>query len=210
MATTMKVKRFSLEEGGFTGKKFGAGQTYMRQGLAATAVGAGIGAIVGSGRGALIGSGIGLITGLITAALTRSCFNRKPQENITTKNLFREFSSYVDYWEGLNSRGGNYLGISTENYDIDDDPSKYDISVKANEDSMVMYIRPLKKAEIKAVDEILDMYCTQVKNNDYISEQTKDGGWIVIMKMVNYKSAASLLFELMNQCKFRINFLVRK
>ena len=207
---TMKVKRFSLEEGGFTGKKFGAGQTYFRQGLAATAVGAGVGAIIGKGRGALIGSGIGLITGLITAALTRSCFNRKPQENITTKNLFKEFTSYVDYWEKSNKKGENYLGINTENYDIDDDPSKYDISVKANEDSMVMYIRPLKKEEIKLVNKILDFYCINAKNNDYISEQSKDGGWIVTMKLINYKSAAQLLFDLMDQCKFRINFLVRK
>ena len=210
MATTMKVKRFSLEEGGFTGKKFGAGQTYMRQGLAATAVGAGIGAIVGSGRGALIGSGIGLITGLITAALTRSCFNRKPQENITTKNLFKEFASYADYFEKSTKRGENYVGANTENYDIDDDPARYDVSVKANEDSMVMYIRPLQKAEIKVVNKVLDNYCIHAKNNDYISEQTKDGGWIVTMKMVDYKSAASLLFSLMDQCKFRINFLVRK
>ena len=207
---TMKIKRFSLEEGGFTGKKFGAGQTYFRQGLAATAVGAGVGAIIGKGRGALIGSGIGLITGLITAALTRSCFNRKPQENITTKNLFKEFTSYVDYWEKSNKKGENYLGINTENYDIDDDPSKYDISVKANEDSMVMYIRPLKKEEIKLVNKILDFYCISAKNNDYISEQSKDGGWIVTMKLINYKSAAQLLFDLMDQCKFRINFLVRK
>lgn len=206
----MKVKRFSLEEGGFTGKKFGAGQTYMRQGLVATSLGAGVGAIVGQGRGALIGSGIGLITGLITAALTRSCFNRKPQENITTKNLFKEFTSYVDYWEKSNRRGENYLGINTENYDIDDDPSKYDVSVKANEDSIVMYIRPLQKAEIKKINEILDFWCENAKNNDYISEQTKDGGWIVTMKLINYKSAAQFLFELMNQCKFRINFLVRK
>ena len=183
---TMKIKRFSLEEGGFTGKKFGAGQTYFRQGLAATAVGAGVGAIIGKGRGALIGSGIGLITGLITAALTRSCFNRKPQENITTKNLFKEFTSYVDYWEKSNKKGENYLGINTENYDIDDDPSKYDISVKANEDSMVMYIRPLKKEEIKLVNKILDFYCISAKNNDYISEQSKDGGWIVTMKLINY------------------------
>lgn len=207
---TMKVKRFSLEEGGFTGEKFGAGQTYMRQGLAATAVGAGVGAIVGQGRGALIGSGIGLIAGLITAALTRSCFNRKPQENITTKNLFKEFTSYVDYWEKSNKRGENYLGVNTENYDIDDDPAKYDVSVKANEDSIVMYIRPLQKAEIKKVNKILDYWCENTKNNDYISEQTKDGGWIVTMKLVNYKSAAQFLFELMNQCRFRINFLVRK
>ena len=199
---TMKVKRFSLEEGGFTGKKFGAGQTYMRQGLAATAVGAGIGAIVGQGRGALIGSGIGLIAGLITAALTRSCFNRKPQENITTKNLLKEWNRIDGAIEEA--------GLQGEVWDIDADPGRYDISVKANEDSMVMYIRPLQKTEIKGVNEVLDYWCENAKNNDYISEQTKDGGWIVTMKLVNYKSAADLLFSLMTQCKFKINFLVRK
>lgn len=199
---TMKVKRFSLEEGGFTGKKFGAGQTYMRQGLAATALGAGVGAIVGQGRGALIGSGIGLITGLITAALTRSCFNRKPQENITTKNLLKE-------WNRIDS-AIEEIGLQGEVWDIDADPGRYDISVKANEDSIVMYIRPLQKTEIKNVNEVLDYWCEYTKNNDYISEQTKDGGWIVTMKLVNYKSAADLLFSLMTQCKFRINFLVRK
>ena len=199
---TMKVKRFSLEEGGFTGKKFGAGQTYMRQGLAATALGAGLGAIVGQGRGALIGSGIGLITGLITAALTRSCFNRKPQENITTKNLLKEWNRIDDAIEEI--------GLQGEVWDIDADPGRYDISVKANEDSIVMYIRPLQKTEIKNVNEVLDYWCEYTKNNDYISEQTKDGGWIVTMKLVNYKSAADLLFSLMTQCKFRINFLVRK
>lgn len=199
---TMKIKRFSLEEGGFTGKKFGAGQTYMRQGLAATAVGAGLGAIVGRGRGALIGSGIGLITGLITAALTRSCFNRKPQENITTKNLLKEWNKIDDAIEEI--------GLQGEVWNIDADPGRYDISVKANEDSIVMYIRPLQKTEIKNVNEVLDYWCEYTKNNDYISEQTKDGGWIVTMKLVNYKSAADLLFSLMTQCKFRINFLVRK
>lgn len=200
--STMKIKRFSLEEGGFTGKKFGAGQTYMRQGLAATAVGAGLGAIVGKGRGALIGSGIGLITGLITAALTRSCFNRKPQENITTKNLLKEWNRIDDAIEEI--------GLQGEVWNIDADPERYDISVKANEDSIVMYIRPLQKTEIKNVNEVLDYWCEYTKNNDYISEQTKDGGWIVTMKLVNYKSAADLLYSLMIQCKFRINFLVRK
>lgn len=199
---TMKVKRFSLEEGGFTGEKFGADQTYMRQGLAATAVGAGIGAIIGQGRGALIGSGIGAIAGLITAALTRSCFNRKPQENITTKNLLKEWNKIDDAIEEI--------GLQGEVWDIDADPGRYDISVKANEDSIVMYIRPLQKTEIKNVNEVLDYWCKYTKNNDYISEQTKDGGWIVTMKLVNYKSAADLLFSLMTQCKFRINFLVRK
>ena len=174
----------------------------MRQGLAATALGAGVGAIVGQGRGALIGSGIGLITGLITAALTRSCFNRKPQENITTKNLLKEWNRIDDAIEEI--------GLQGEVWDIDADPGRYDISVKANEDSIVMYIRPLQKAEIKNVNEVLDYWCEYTKNNDYISEQTKDGGWIVTMKLVNYKSATDLLFSLMTQCKFRINFLVRK
>lgn len=204
---TMKIKRFSLEEGGFTGKKFGAGQTYMKQGMVATAVGAGVGAALGQGRGALIGSGIGLIAGLITAALTRSRFNRKPQENITTKNLLKEFSGIVDTLENAIKEG---YPANIENYDIDDDPSKYDLSVKANEDSMVMYIRPLQKAEFPAINEVLDSWCESTKNNDYISEQTKDGGWIVTMKMINYKHAAELLAELMDECRFRINFLVRK
>ena len=199
---TMKVKRFSLEEGGFTGKKFGAGQTYFRQGLVATGLGAGIGAAIGQGRGALIGSGVGLITGLITAALTRSCFNRKPQENITTKNLLKEWNRIDDAVKELDLNG--------EMWDIDADPGRFDISVKANEDTLVMYIRPLKKEEINAVNKILDYWCEYAKNNDYVSEQTKDGGWIVTMKLVNYESAAGLLFELMTDCKFRINFLVRK
>lgn len=199
----MKIKRFSLEEGGFTGKKFGAGQTYMRQGLVATGLGAGIGAIIGKGRGALVGSGIGLITGLVTAALTRSCFNRKPQENITTKNLLKEWNRIDDSIE--------MLGIDGEVWEIDAaDPERFDISVKANEDSIVMYIRPLSRTEIEKVNEVLDYWCENSKNNDYISEQTKNGGWIVTMKLVNYKSAASLLFSLMTDCKFRINFLVRK
>lgn len=198
----MKIKRFSLEEGGFTGKKFGAGQTYFRQGLVATGLGAGIGAAIGQGRGALIGSGIGLITGLITAALTRSCFNRKPQENITTKNLLKEWNRIDD--------AVKELGLNGEMWDIDEDPGRFDISVKANEDTLVMYIRPLKREEINAVNKVLDYWCENAKNNDYVSEQTKDGGWIVTMKLVNYTSAAGLLFELMTDCRFRINFLVRK
>lgn len=204
----MKIKRFSLEEGGFKGEKFSAGQTYMRQGLVATALGAGVGAAIGRGRGALIGSGIGAIAGLITAALTRSCFNRKPQENITTKNLLKEFQKTIDIIEDAKKNGARVY--DTEEYDIDADPSRFDVSVKANEDSIVMYIRPLRKEEIKEVSKVLDYYCEFAKNNDYVAEQTKDGGWIVTMKLVNYKSAASLLTELMSKCKFRINFLVRK
>lgn len=206
---TLRIKRklFSLEEGGYTGTKFSAGKTYTRQGVAAASMGGIIGAAIGKGRGALIGSGIGLITGLITAALTRSAFNRKPQENITTKKLFTEFNKYVEYFEKANKQGNNPLGITTEQYDINSTPERFDLSVKSNEDSIVMHIRPLNREEIVQVNRIIDSYCENSKYTDYVSEQTKDGGWIVTMKLVNYKSAANVLFELMSECKFRINFL---
>lgn len=202
----MKVKRFSLEEGGFKGSKVTAGQTYMSQGLAATAVGAGVGAAMGKGRGALVGSGIGLITGLITAALTRSLFNRKPQENITTKKLFIQFNNFIEASKRVNRQTGTQI-YNEEMFDIEGDPSRFDVSVKANEDSIVLYIRPLSKEEIRIVSEVLDDSCKYRKNNDYIAEQANNGGWLVTMKLVDYNDAAELLFELMNQVNFRINFL---
>lgn len=202
----MKIKRFSLEEGGFNGSKFTAGQTYMRQGIIATSIGAGVGAAIGRGRGALIGSGIGLITGLITAALTRSLFNRKPQENITTKKLFTQFNNFIEASKKVNRQAGTQI-YNEEMFDIEGDPSRFDVSVKANEDSIVLYIRPLSKEETRIVSKVLDDSCKYRKNNDYIAEQANNGGWLVTMKLVDYNDAAELLFELMNQVNFRINFL---
>lgn len=205
-----RTKLFSLDEGKFTGERFSAGKTYTRQTIlgAATGVGAGL-ATSGTFKGALIGAGIGTIIGLITSALTRSIFNKDIENNITTKNLFKEFSNIVDYIEETNyNRRNAYFAI--EEYELDsDDPKRFDVSVKSNEDSIVMYIRELSRREKDNVSKILDTWCINSKNNDYVAEKVKTGGWIVTMTLVNYESAANLLVELMNTCRFRINFVTK-
>lgn len=178
-------------------------KTYGRQIGLTAGIGALTGGAIGGKKGALIGAGAGAILGTITAALTRSFFNKKPQSNITTKNLYDEFSKSVNYF----SKGS--LEINTEKYDLNNsNPALFDINVKSNEDSMILYIRPINIEETNAVDRILDYWCENSKYNDYTAERAEDGGWIVTAKLVNYKSAASLLFELMSELEFRINFIL--
>lgn len=206
-----RLRLFSLEEGKFTGNKFSAKRTYISQAALGTALGAGLGGVAGNKKGALIGAGIGLISGLLTAALTRSVFNRSLKNNITTKNLFKEFSKIVDYFEKNNrSSDKKALIVNTEQYNLDSkNANTFDLSVKANEDSIVMYIRPLSKSEIDKVSDILDDYCRSSKNTEYISEKLENNDWIVTMNLVDYKDASDLLFELMSECNFRINFITR-
>lgn len=206
-----RLRLFSLEEGKFTGNKPSVKSTYISQATTGTALGAGIGALAGKGKGALIGAGIGLISGLLTAALTRSVFNRSLKNNITTKNLFKEFSKIVDYFEKNNrSSDKKALIVNTEQYDLDSkNANTFDLSVKANEDSIVMYIRPISKTEITEVSNILDEFCIETKDTDYVSEKLEDDSWIVTMKLKDYKSAANLLIELMIECSFRINFITK-
>lgn len=72
-----------------------------------------------------------------------------------------------------------------------------------------MYIRPISKTEITEVSNIIDEFCTETKNTDYVSEKLEDNSWIVTMKLRDYRSAANLLIELMFECSFRINFITR-
>lgn len=206
-----RLRLFSLEEGKFTGKKPTAKRTFISQASTLTALGAGMGAIAGKGKGALVGAGIGLISGLLTAALTRSVFNSSHENNITTKNIFKKFSEIIDYRESINrSENRPVIPYNIEKYDLDsNNPKLYDLSVKANEDSIVMYIRPLSKSEIKEVSDILDGFCMETKDTDYVSEKLENDSWIVTMKLRDYESAAELLLELMNECNFRINFITR-
>lgn len=205
-----RLKSFSLEEGKFTGKKPTAKRTFISQASTLTALGAGMGAIAGKGKGALVGAGIGLISGLLTAALTRSVFNSSHENNITTKNIFKEFSKMVDYRESINRSTENrpVIPYNIEQYDLDsNNPKLYDLSVKANEDSIVMYIRPLSKTETNEVSDILDGFCMETRDTDYVSEKLENNSWIVTMKLKDYESAAELLLELMSECKFRVNFI---
>ena len=207
-----RLRLFSLEEGKFTGNKPSTKRTYISQAITGTALGAGMGAMAGKGKGALIGAGIGLISGLLTAALTRSVFNSSHKNNITTQNIFKEFSRLVDYYDSLNKSEENrpVIPYNIEKYDLDsNNPKLYDLSVKANEDSIVIYIRPISKTEITEVSNILDEFCIETKDTDYVSEKLEDNSWIVTMKLKDYKSAANLLIELMIECSFRINFITR-
>ena len=207
-----RLRLFSLEEGKFTGNKPTAKRTFISHASALTALGAGMGALAGKGKGALLGAGIGFISSLLTAALSRSSFNSSHKNNITTKNIFKEFSKMADYYESLNEfEDESTIQYNIEQYDLDsNNPSLYDLSVKANEDSIVMYIRPLMKTEINEVSDILDRFCRETRDTNYISEKLEDNSWIVTMKLRDYKSAAELLLELMSECRFRINFISRR
>lgn len=206
-----RLRLFSLEEGKFTGNKFSAKINKLFTNEYTWDLVPESEKVAGNKKGALIGAGIGLISGLLTAALTRSVFNRSPKNNITTKNLFKEFSRIVDYFEKNNrSSDKKALIVNTEQYDLDSkNANTFDLSVKANEDSIVMYIRPLSKPEIDKVSDILDDYCRSSKNTEYISEKLENNDWIVTMNLVDYKDASNLLFELMSECNFRINFITR-
>lgn len=210
MASTFILKRktYSLEEGKFTGEKMTAGKTYRRQMLLGASLGTVGGGIAGKGKGALIGAGVGAIFGAITAALTRSVFNKKSSFNITTKKLITETSRAIeDLKDFQKSNNSNFINL--ENYDIDSDPTKFDISVKANEDSIIVYTRPINKEETNILDQLLDEYCSLSKEADYTSEKTKEGGWIITLKLVDYKDAASFIIECMDKLNFRVNFLTK-
>lgn len=203
-AFVLKRKTYSLEEGGFTGKRAGKYRAITTQPLLGTAVGAGIGSFFGK-RGSIIGAIAGGILGLIGGALDTSRYNKKPMQSITTEKVIRDLDESMDIMNSGNIEGTDQIF----KYTLNDLPENHDLTVKTNENSAVLYIRPIDAQEMKIVNEILDEHCYYYKNSEYVAEQVKGGGWIVTMKIMKYEDISNLLIEFMDRLEFSINFMTK-
>lgn len=206
MASTFILKRkfYSLEEGKFTGKRAGKYRAITTQPLLGSAVGAGIGSIFGK-AGAIAGAITGGILGLIGGALDTSRYNKKPVQSITTEKIIKDLDSSMNIMND-----GNIDGVDKEyKYTLNDLPENHDLTVKTNENSAVLYIRPIDAQEMKVINEILDDHCYYYKNSDYVAEQVKGGGWIVTIKIMKYEDISNLVIEFMSRLNFSVNFMTK-
>lgn len=206
MASTFILKRkfYSLEEGKFTGKRAGKYRAIISQPLLGATVGAGIGSFFGK-RGAGIGAIAGGILGLIGGALDTSRYNKKPVQSITTEKIIKDLDSSMNIMND-----GNIDGVDKEyKYTLNDLPENHDLTVKTNENSAVLYIRPIDAQEMKVINEILDDHCYYYKNSDYVAEQVKGGGWIVTIKIMKYEDISNLVIEFMSRLNFSVNFMTK-
>lgn len=161
--------------------------------------------------GGLIGAGLGVVTKWLSNIADQSEFNRGRSSDYNSYSFFRYLDSYFgeDQPEDAETTTSTSSSETDETgrtvsrtvtkktvarskrevegirYSVDGDPKKHVVSILFSGNSAALYINRANSGEIRTIDLVLDKYCREYKNADYISEKISSGTYFVDVKLIS-------------------------
>lgn len=206
-----KRKEYSIQDGGFKGKKIEPTPTSISFGAG---IGAGLGSVVGLGVtktgpgaaiGAVIGAGLGALTTWMSNVAEKSIFNSGLTRGANSYTLIKYLENYympdeeeIETSVSSTERIGNTRVTTTRKvaprksninpigtlFNVDSDPKKCVVNILLRGNVMVLLINKPTSMELSKLNSVLDSYCRSYKMADYTSEKLSAGMYLVEVNIV--------------------------
>lgn len=182
------------------------------------------------GVGTILGAGIGALTGYLKDIIDKSIFN-KGLSKINSYDII-DYIDSIYYTEDVEkktiskitptNKKSNYFDLIEEQeeitkkvrpsvnprgiiYDIDGDPKKYTLNLMCRGNVMVILFNDPSKYDLKGLNSVLDNYCRDYKNADYISNKISKNSYTIEINIVE-GAYESLIRSLINS-GFKLNII---
>lgn len=227
-------KNYSIESGGFSGRKIEPNPTSVSKGaLVGGALGGAVGTILDAPNGqmkggVLIGAGIGAGLGALVTWLSnvaeKSIFNRGLSKGSNSYKLLKYLEDHytepdiVEEETTTQNIGGSVKLTNTVKrqksskidpkgtlFGVDSDPKKYAINILLRGNVLVLLINNPTSFEIKKLNIILDNYCKSYKLADYTSENLGKNIYLVEVNIVQ-NTEGSLVINMI-ESGLKVNIL---
>ena len=227
-------KNYSIESGGFNGRKVEPNPTSVSKGaLVGGALGGVVGTILDAPNGqmkggVLIGAGIGAGLGALVTWLNnvaeKSIFNRGLSKGSNSYKLLKYLEEYytepteveeetttqnmgggVKYTNTVRRQRSSNIDPKGTLFGVDSDPKKYVVNILLRGNVLVMLINNPTSFEMKKLNMILDNYCKSYKLADYTSEKLGKDMYLVEVNIV--QSTEGSLVVNMIESGLKVNIL---